>query len=124
MANVTVLMGLFAISFVRGVVFCPFTRKATVNPKSPSSRKTDNHFSVPLSGAGGGGVDGDRRQTRASEMLCPCAGGMWNGSGYGTGALVVVVPVSAPPPKRAMEYWNAIGGVDSLSVPLPYRAME
>ncbi len=31
---------------------------------------------------------------------------------------------SAPPPKRAMEYWNAIGGVDLLSVPPPYHAME
>ncbi len=51
-------------------------------------------------------------------------GGMWNGSGYGTGSSVVVVPVSPPPQKRAMEYWNAIGGVDLLSVPPPYRAME
>jgi hypothetical protein len=69
-------------------------------------------------------VDGDRRQTRASEKSCPRAGGMWNGSGYGTGSLVVVMLGSAPPPKRAMEYWNAIGGVDSLSVPPPYHAME
>ncbi len=70
-------------------------------------------------------MDGDRRhKTRASEKSCPRVGGRWNGSGYRTGSLVVVVPVSAPPPKRAMEYWNAIGGVDSLSVPPPYRGME
>ena len=123
MANLTVLMGLFAVALVSGVVCRPIARKATVNPKSPSSCETDNHFAVSSSGAGGG-VDGDRRPTRASEKSCPRAGGMWNGSGYGTGSSVVVVPVSTPPPKRAMEYWNAIGGVDSLLVPPPYRAME
>ena len=70
-------------------------------------------------------MDGDRRhRTRASEKSCPRAGGRWNESGYGTGSSMVVVPVSAPPPKQAMEYWNAIGGVDLLLVPPPYCAME
>ncbi len=69
-------------------------------------------------------MDGERRQTKAAENSFPPAEVWWNRSGYGTGSSVVVVPVSAPPPKRAMEYWNAIGGVDLLSVPPPYRAME
>ena len=60
MANLTVLMGLFAIAFESGVVCRPVAHKATVNPKSPSSRETDNRFAVPSSGAGGG-VDGDCR---------------------------------------------------------------
>ncbi len=55
MANLTVLMGLFAIAFVSGVVCRPVTREATVNPKSLSSREIDNRFAVPSSGAEGGG---------------------------------------------------------------------
>ncbi len=69
MANLTVLMGSFAIAFVSGVVCRPVARKATVNPKSPSSRETDNRFAAPSSGAGGGGwtvivVRQERRRSR------------------------------------------------------------
>ena len=40
------------------------------------------------------------------------------------GLPVVGVPVSAPPPSRAMEYWNEAGGLDLRWHPPPNRAME
>ena len=108
MANVTVRMGSFAMACVSGVVWCPVAREATVNPKSPLACETDICVVVPSSGAGRGGwtvivvIELRERQDRRRSCV-PARGGRWNESGYGTGSLVVVVPVSAPPPNRAME---------------------
>ena len=104
MANVTVRMGSFAMACASGVIRHPVAREATVNPKSPLPRMTDNHFAVPLFGAGGGGgwtvivvIDPVTDQI-IGEVVSPRGGGRWNGLGYGTGLLVVVVSVSTPPP--------------------------
>ena len=54
-AIATVWMGLLAMAFASGVTRRPVARKTTILSISPTSRDSDRHFNVPLSGSGGGG---------------------------------------------------------------------